>query len=230
MRFGIFGGTFNPIHFGHLRAAEEVLSSVHLDKIFFLPSGTPALKVAGLIDASHRYAMTRLAIDSNARFSVSDIEVSQPEKSYTVETLKRFREIYPTEDLFFILGMDAFLDIPNWWQPDRLIKIMDFIIVTRPGYSLIDIAKSPYFNSQSHDFSGISSGAVTADGLRESGLRDGQTCFDLKGGKRAFVVNLPSLDISSTQIRRLLKEGQSIKYLLPGVVERYIAKRNLYRN
>jgi|SRR5208283_2023016 len=229
MRFGIFGGTFNPIHFGHLRAAEEVLSNVPLDKIIFLPSGTPALKVAGLIDASHRYAMTKLAIDSNTRFLASDIEVSQPEKSYTVETLKRFRELYPAEDLFFILGMDAFLDIPNWWQPDKLIETMDFIVVTRPGYSLIDIAKSPYFNLQAHDFFNVSSGAMPAYGLRESAPRDGRTCFDLKGGKRAFVVNLTSLDISSTEIRKLLKEGRSIKYLLPEVVEKYIAMRNLYR-
>lgn len=206
MRLGILGGTFNPVHFGHLRAAEEARERVDLDKVIFMPSGNPPLKVLDLIDASHRYTMTRLATASNVNFVVSDIEIRQTEKSYTANTLQRLREIYPEDELFFILGIDAFLDIPNWWQPEALISMIDFIVVARPGFDLMDILKSPYVQS----------------------VDNALNQFQLKSGRKAFVLQMTPLGVSSTDIRRLLREGKSIKYLLPEKVEEYIYTHNLY--
>lgn len=213
MKLGIFGGTFNPIHFGHLRAAEEVREKLNLDKVIFMPSGNPPLKTLDLIDASHRYTMARLATASNVNFVVSDIEVRQIEKSYTVNTIQRLYEIYRGEELFFILGIDAFLDIPNWWQPEVLVSLIDFILVTRPGYKLTDILKSPY---------------ILEDRTQktESMLTTGYWMLTSK--KKAFVLETTPIGISSTEIRRLLKECKSIKYLLPDKVEEYIYQHKLY--
>jgi len=205
MRLGIFGGTFNPIHFGHLRAAEEVRDKLAIDKIIFMPSGNPPLKVSGLIEASHRYAMTRLATNSNVNFTVSDLEVLKTEKSYTVDTLERLLEIYPGDELFFILGLDAFLDMPNWWQPERLSGMVDFVAVARPGFDPADIGKSPYIKH-----------------------KEGPGLWVLSSGKRVIHVNITAMDISSTNIRDLLKKGKGIKYLLPETVEQYIYTYKLY--
>ena len=208
MKLGILGGTFNPIHFGHLRAAEETRDKAGLDKVVFVPSGNPPLKTADTIDASHRYIMTKLATDSNVDFVVSDVELRQEEKSYTVNTIQRLREIYPEDELFFILGVDAFMDMPNWWLPDVLMSMVDFILVTRPGFDMTDVAKSPYI---------------------EDGQRAGGDFLRLVSGKKVIPVQVTPMDISSTEIRRLLREGLSIKYLLPEPVERYIYGHDLYR-
>jgi len=212
MRLGIFGGTFNPIHYGHLRAAEEVRYKINLDRVIFIPSGNPPLKSSELSDAAHRYAMTKLATDSNVNFVVSDIELRQTEKSFTVNTLERLFEIYAGEELFFILGIDAFLDIQNWRQPDRLISMIDLIILKRPGFDLKDIIKSPFI-----------SGHIKTDRLI------GET-IPLKGGRKAVIVDIRTLDISSSDIRELVREGKSIKYILPETVEKYIYTHNLYKH
>lgn len=206
MKLGILGGTFNPIHFGHLRAAEEARERVNLDKVIFMPSGNPPLKTVDLIDAFHRYAMARLATASNVNFVVSDLEIRQAEKSYTVNTIQRLCEIYPGDKLFFILGIDAFLDMPNWWHPDTLTGMIDFVLVTRPGFDLTDVLKSPYVQNADNELNQ----------------------FDLKSGRKAFVLQMTPMGISSTEIRRLLSEGKSIKYLLPDKVEEYIYQHNLY--
>lgn len=208
MRLGIFGGTFNPIHFGHLRAAEEAREKINLDKVIFIPSGNPPLKSVDMIEASHRYTMTRLATASNVNFVVSDIEIRQTGKSYTVDTIQKLSEIYPGEELFFILGVDAFLDIPNWWQPEKLISMVDFVILTRHGIDLMDVMKLPYINTYINNGQG----------------KD----IKLISGRKALVLQMTPLGMSSTQIRKLLKEGSSIKYLLPETVENYIYKNNLY--
>jgi nicotinate-nucleotide adenylyltransferase len=213
MRFGIFGGTFNPIHYGHLRAAEEVRYKAGLDKVIFIPSGNPPLKTEEIIEASHRYSMVRIATASNPYFVVSDIEITEKEKSYTVNTIKKLRDIYPDDELFLILGIDAFLDIPNWWKPYDLINMIDFILITRPGFEPSEvIIKSPFVKSNP-----ISSSA----NLYKS--------ISLISEKTAFLINVTAIDISSTEIRKLLKENKSIKYLLPESIEEYIHKHNIYR-
>jgi nicotinate-nucleotide adenylyltransferase len=222
VRLGILGGTFNPIHFGHLRAAEEAREKGNLDKVIFMPSGNPPLKIVDLIDASHRYAMARLATASNVNFVVSDLEIRQIEKSYTVNTIQRLCEIYPGDELFFILGIDAFLDIPNWWQPDVLTAMVDFILMTRPGFDLMDVLKSPYINKGQ----GSKVNAVRSDA--SNGVKGQGEEIRLLSGRKALVLQMTPMGISSTEIRRLLREGKSIKYLLPDKVEEYIYQHNLY--
>ncbi|MEW5745027.1 MAG: nicotinate-nucleotide adenylyltransferase [Nitrospirota bacterium] len=213
MRLGIFGGTFNPVHFGHLRTAEEVREAAGLDRVVFIPSGSPPLKATDLVDAAHRYEMVALAAGGNARFLVSDIELRQTGKSYTAVTFRRLREHYPDDELFFILGIDAFLDLPHWWQPESLIELTDFIVVLRPGFTFADIATSPYIASR-----GESVGEGTAPGIRM-----------LKSGKSVILLEVTQLAVSSTEIRRLLREGKSIRYLVPEAVEAYIHRHGLYR-
>ncbi len=219
MRLGIFGGTFNPVHLGHLRAAEEVRFKAQLDKIIFIPAGNPPLKAAELVDESHRYDMAIMATDSNEHFIVSDIELRQPEKSYTVNTIQRLVDAYPEDELFFILGIDAFLDMPNWWMTDKLISMIDFIVIERPGFNLTDIMSSPYITECKKMDAG------------EPDKKDG-TCFyaSLSSGKRVFLVQTTHLDISSTAIRKLLRENMSVKYLLPEAVEEYIYENGLYNS
>jgi nicotinate-nucleotide adenylyltransferase len=211
MKLGILGGTFNPIHLGHLRAAEEVRFLLQLDKIIFMPSGNPPLKLSDLAEASHRYSMARLATASNPNFVVSDIEMRHDGKSYTISTVAKLRELYPEDELFFILGLDAFYDLPNWKDPEKLISSIDFIIVTRPGFDMKQIEASPFVESVppvSHDI--VSS-------------------IHLKNGRKAFVAGISAFDISSTEIRRLIREGKSVRYLLPESVEDYIQSHRLYR-
>ncbi|MGO9379406.1 MAG: nicotinate-nucleotide adenylyltransferase [Dissulfurispiraceae bacterium] len=210
MRLGIFGGTFNPIHFGHLRAAEEVRQILGLDKIIFMPSGTPPLKADLLAEASHRYLMTRLATGSNADFLVSDLEMRQDEKSYTVTTVERLQQMYPGDELFLILGLDAFLDLPIWKEPQRLVSLISFVVVTRPGADEARLAEFPL-----------------VEVLRPSD-KPGLSSLLLSGGRDSYVVRVSAFDISSTMIRRLVKEGKSVRYLLPEIVEQYMKSHRLY--
>jgi nicotinate-nucleotide adenylyltransferase len=210
MKLGIFGGTFNPIHFGHLRAAEEVRYLIDLDKVIFMPSGNPPLKSSELVQAPHRYAMTRLATQSNVNFLVSDIEMRQEVKSYTVATVETLSRTYPEDKLFFIMGLDAFLDLPNWREPERLITSIDFIIVTRPGFELKELTASPYVEDEIIKFDA------------------GVTSLRLRGGRKVCVAAVSVFDVSSTTIRSLAMTGKSIKYLLPEAVEHYIYSHRLY--
>jgi nicotinate-nucleotide adenylyltransferase len=211
MKLGIFGGTFNPIHTGHLRVAEEVRYSCGLDRVIFVPSGSPPLKTSELADARHRVAMTRVATQSNNHFDVSDIEMQASDKSYTISTVQKLCEIYPGDKLYFIMGLDVFLDLPNWREPERLISLIDFIIMTRPGFRLDDLQSSPFIGD---------SGCMSDSGI--------VNCC-LKGGRTAVVAQVTACDFSSTVIRQLLKEGKSVKYLMPEAVEQYIASNRLYK-
>lgn len=212
MRLGIFGGTFNPIHFGHLRAAEEVRYRAGLDKIIFMPAGIPPLKNEELVDAAHRYRMVRIATSSNPHFLVSDMEIRGKEISYTVNTVEKMKGLYPEDELFFILGTDAFLDMPNWYKPNLLIEMVDFILVTRPGYNLFEIfEKSPFIKKR--DLANLDEEVIS---------------LTLYSQRKVYVFKVTDINISSTEIRRLLREKKSIKYLLPETVEEYIYIHNLY--
>ncbi len=218
MRLGIFGGTFNPVHSGHLRTAEEARYKLRLDKVIFVPAGNPPFKERNAVAASHRYAMATLAAASNKDFIVSDFEAVRQGKSYTVDTLEMLCKRYPGDELFFILGSDAFLDMPKWREPEKLTGMTDFIIVGRPGFGFDAIAGSPYIVSlKTHE-----GGSAQPD-------IDAYACYSLVSGRSAFLVPVTQMDISSTSIRRLVEENRSIKYLLPASVERYIKKHKLYQ-
>ena len=196
-RLGIMGGTFDPIHYGHLLMAEEARHAFALDEVVFVPNGRPAHKKAYLVSSpEERYAMTLLATGSNPCFSASRIEIERPGPSYTIDTLREFRTLYPELDaLYFITGADAVLEILTWHEYDELVRECQFIAVTRPGFvleRLSEIVDAAFLN-------------------------------------RVHYLPIPRLEISSTDIRKRVREGRSIKYLTPEPVEAYIRQQGLYR-
>lgn len=217
MKVGIFGGTFNPIHYGHLRAAEEVKEKITLDKILFIPSGRPPLKSRDIADARHRYEMTRLAIMKNTHFELSDSECRQKGKSYTVKTLKELKRSHPGRDFYFILGIDAFLDIPNWWHHEELLILTHFIIISRPGFQFIDLHRSPVIETKKSVLRKLDNKEIESHTI------------NLQGRIRLILLRLAPVGISSTEIRSHIKKDRSIKYLLPAPVESYIIANKLYR-
>lgn len=217
MRLGIFGGTFNPVHYGHLRAAEEARFKNKLDKVIFIPSGNPPLKSSELAEASIRYLMAKQAIASNPHFTISDIELRTSEKSYTVKTIQTLKEIYRGEDLFLILGIDAFLDMEAWMQPNKIIEIVDFIVVAREGYYFKNIIESPY--------------VVNDASLKTIDINiNYNDLINLKliSGRNLTFTFITPIGISSTNIRKMIKNNESIKYLLPDDVETFIYEHALY--
>jgi nicotinate-nucleotide adenylyltransferase len=216
MRLGVFGGTFNPIHYGHLRAAEEIRQKLELERILFVPTGSPPLKSGELASANHRWAMAELAVASNECFEVSDIECSSAEVSYSVNTAARLRELYPEDKLFFIVGIDAFADLHLWHQPEKLIGLMDFVIMSRPGFAFAELVSSPYLDIEEDGLRGMDASELD---MRRAGL---------KGGRTSVLLSVTPLGISATGIRDLLRKRLSIKYLLPEKVESFIMSNGLY--
>lgn len=216
MKVGIFGGTFNPIHYGHLRAAEEIREKLEFDKILFIPSGNPPLKTKELAEAVHRYKMTRLAIVANRLFELSDIECKLSGKSYTVKTVEELRKNNPEIEFSFILGIDAFLDITNWWHSESLVTLINFVIISRPDFRFIDLQVSPYIKISKRMLKKLDNEEIETHMIK------------LKSNMNATFLRLTPIGISSTGIRRLINEGKSIKYLLPAEVESYIIANKLY--
>lgn len=218
MKIGVFGGTFNPIHYGHLRAAEEVRERFGLTKIIFIPSKNPPLKTQEIINPEHRYKMMELALSGNSFFEISDIEYRKPGKSYTVNTLEELRSIYTDTNLYFILGIETFLDIPHWWEPERLVRLIDFIIISRPPFRFVDLLSSPFLDLSRKDLERLDKAELESYSAK------------LKTNKEATALRIPLMEISGTEIRRLVREGKSIKYLLPESVEFYIISNKLYKS
>lgn len=217
MKIGIFGGTFNPVHYGHLRAAEEVQETFAFNRLLFVPAGQPPLKRSIIPDPYHRYEMTKIALRGNRFFEISDIETKSEGPSYSIDTVKCLKKKYRRSDVFFIIGIDAFLDVPKWRQPDSLIESAHFIIISRPGYCFSDLFSLPYFPG------------TTKKRLREFDRGTGRKIsLQFKTGKRAFLFKITGIDISASRIRNLMKRGKSIKYLLPESVESYIISHKLY--
>lgn len=217
MKIGVFGGTFNPVHYGHLRAAEEVREIIGLEEILFIPSGRPPLKSRNIAGAVHRLAMLKTATQRNSRFSALDIECRRRGKSYTVHTLERLQKMYRDADLYFILGIDAFLDIPNWWKPQALFALSHFIVISRPDNRFMDLHASPYISVKKNILRELDSG------------KKKRFAVGLTTNKTVHLISLTSIAISSTAIRRRIKDGLSIKYLLPEGVESYIISKRLYK-
>jgi nicotinate-nucleotide adenylyltransferase len=217
MNIGVFGGTFNPIHYGHLRAAEEIRAMLGLDRIFFIPSGNPPLKKKDLAGAGYRFNMVKMSVRDNPYFTVLDIECVRPGTSYTVRTLEELLKNFAGADLYFMLGIDAFLDIPNWREPEKILSLVNFIVLSRPGRNFADLSQSPYLELKKRSLADIDGGTAT---VWKTVLRN---------GKKIFFAKVTPIGISSTDIRKYIKKGSSIKYLLPAEVESYIISKNLYR-
>ena len=211
-RIGLFGGTFNPIHLGHLRGAEDIRESFGLDRVVFLPAAVPPHKLRDdVIEPRSRLEMVKLATLANPFFSVSDAEIERSGKSYSIDTLRYFRERQP-DSYSFILGMDAFAEIETWKEYPKLFSLCNFIVMARPGSG-----KTPPSSPLPDDL--VSSFHYDHEGghwLHES-------------GHTLHVKEITFLDISSTKIRELAGKGKSVKYLVPPDVEVYIRTHGLYQ-
>jgi nicotinate-nucleotide adenylyltransferase len=211
-RIGLFGGTFNPIHWGHLRGAEEIREAFRLHQIIFIPAAIPPHKVADeIIEAKHRLEMVRLATSTNPFFSTTDIELSRPDKSYSIDTIRYFRQRHQ-EVFFFILGRDAFVEIESWKEFQHLFSLCNFIVMTRPG----------------------SQKTLSASALPEALVSVFRYDQEVEGwihssGHTLQFKEITVLDISSTKVRELIERGGSVRYLIPEEVEAYIQKNRLYR-
>lgn len=197
---GIMGGTFDPIHYGHLVTAEGARCAFGLSQVLFVPSGRPPHKEgAQVTDAEHRYMMTVLATLTNPYFEVSRTEIDRVGVSYTIDTLRILREQYgPDVELFFITGADAIFDIVSWKDSSRCLEMAHFVAATRPGFSLEHLPEA--------------------------------TRQWVAGHKERFhILQVPAMAISSTEIRERVREGVSIRYLVPEPVEHYIRRQGLYK-
>jgi nicotinate-nucleotide adenylyltransferase len=193
MKLGIFGGTFNPPHIGHLIVIEGVRDQLKFDKILFVPSGNPPHKHGqSLAPANARLQMTSLAIRANDSFGVCDIELKRSGMSYSIDTLAQLSELYPKAELSLIIGVDNLLEFETWKSPQGIVSLADLVVMSRPGFSVHDL-KNEYTRS-------------------------------------ANFINVPSIGISGTDIRRRVKLGRSIRYLVTHEVEDFIRRTGLYKN
>ncbi|KPU28361.1 nicotinate-nucleotide adenylyltransferase [Caloranaerobacter sp. TR13] len=193
------GGTFDPIHIGHLVIAEEIRNEFELDKVIFIPAGNPPHKDNKKItSARHRYIMTLLATISNPYFEVSTIEIEKKETTYTIDTIKMLRKVCNNAELYFITGADSIFELHTWKSIGELLKLCNFIAATRPGFEMAKL---------------------------ESKIQEIKNEY----GVEIYTTMVTSLQISSTEIRDRIRDGKTIKYLVPETVERYIYKNKLYR-
>lgn len=210
MRVGILGGTFDPVHIGHLRATEEVRTFFKLDKIIMVPVNIPPHKRDVKISpAKDRLEMLRMAAQGNDSLEVSDIEISRGGVSYTIETVLEFERLYG--DVYYIVGIDSFHEIDTWHNYEDLFYHANFIVMTRPS---------------KRKFMGLDS---FPEKLRNQFLRIDENTYSHVSKKMVHILSVTQLDISSSKIRENVKNGISIKYLVPSAVEDYIYQRGLYR-
>jgi nicotinate-nucleotide adenylyltransferase len=201
-RIGVMGGTFDPIHNGHLVTAEEAAVQFQLDQVLFMPSGYPPHKEERRnSEPEDRYLMAVIATAADPRFKVSKLEIERPGPSYTIDTIRQLHEIYgKNTQIYFITGADAILEILTWKDPERVLEEAIFIAATRPGYDLNKLEKSlPEAEKQRH-----------------------------ATDPRVQVMEIPALAISSTDIRQRVKEGRPIRYLMPDGVCEFIEKNGFY--
>jgi nicotinate-nucleotide adenylyltransferase len=194
-RVGILGGTFDPIHYGHLAAGEDARVAVGLREVLFIPCGDPYHKPELYASSGEdRFEMVCLAIASNPAFRASQVEIDRPGPSYTIDTVRALRREHPDTEFHVILGADAMSELPQWKRHRALLDEARFIVVSRPGTTWDDLRRLP-----------------------EDYL------------KSAHLLNIPAVDVSSSEIRQRVRRGEPIRYLVPPAVEQYIANRGLYR-
>lgn len=197
-RIGILGGTFDPVHLGHLVMAEEARVSAALERVLFIPAGRPWLKGDRRISATeHRIEMVRRGIAENSHFELCDIEVRRSGWTYTLDTVLALKDQMGVgTELYLILGLDSFLQLPEWHEPRRLVEACRLLVANRPGHGKVNIAALE----------------DTIPGIVQ----------------RAEPLAMPDIGISSSDIRRMVRQGRSIRYLVPPTVETYIAEHGLY--
>lgn len=205
VRLGIMGGTFDPIHTGHLLCAEEARLTCELDAVLFIPTGIPNFKQDHIIaPAQNRLEMCHIACDTNPHFDVSDIEIAREGITYTVDTLQLLREHYPENvEFYFIMGTDSYLSLPQWRKSNQIVELVHFIVVSRPGY-MLDEAEATLkaaFAERGYDNINIYVESIEA----------------------------PALEVSSSDLRKRISQGKTLRYLTPHEVAIYIRENKLYR-
>ena len=220
MRIGLFGGTFNPVHLGHLRAAVEVREGFDLDEIFLIPAAQPPHKVSGeLADSADRLRMLNLAIGADSALKVSDVELNRSGPSYTIDTVQHFKQILPAETrLHLIMGLDAFLEIDTWKSFRELLAQIPLIVINRPNAGF-RISGDPWEVMDDY---------ICAKLSTDYSHSAARSAYLARGQKPIYVFEVTGLDISSTAIRRQISKGRSINYLVPHEVAEYIRTKGLY--
>lgn len=199
LKTGVFGGTFDPVHIGHLAVAERVRSDLSLDRVILVPTNKSPFKLGQVTSSGeHRLNMLRLATRDNPHFTASDIELRRGGTSYTVDTLEALNNLYPNDEFYFIMGMDSFLELNGWKGVGRLVELSQLVVVTRPGYELPQEQRKLL--------------ALPAEVWR-----------------RTHFLEVPGLDIAATEIRDRVNKGQSVRYLLVPEVEIYVHENGIYR-
>ncbi|HOC46447.1 MAG: nicotinate-nucleotide adenylyltransferase [Syntrophorhabdaceae bacterium] len=211
MAIGVFGGTFNPVHMGHLRVAEEIREDFRLEVIYFIPSHLPPHKDTETCSFSgDRLKMLEAAVKGNPFFKVSDLEIKRGGLSYTIETLKKLEGRF--NDIYFIIGIDAFVLIDTWYHWEELFYHTNFIVMTRPASGSLNVPQ------------------MLPESVRTRLTELQDSVYRHESGKTIHLHPVTKIDISSTKIRALHREERSIKYLVPPSVEKIIIERGLYRS
>lgn len=199
MRIGILGGTFNPIHNGHLLMAEYVREAMELEQVWIMPSGRPPHKHHPvLVTDEERCEMIKLAIQDNETFVFSDMEMMRNGITYTADTLEQLKETYPEHEFYFIMGADSFVELSTWYHPEKIFSLAEIVVVNRQGTTRHQFAE----------------------------YRD---LYEKNYGKEAFLVEMPFIGISSTNIRMRAATGLTVRYQVPDVVAEYMEKKGLYQ-
>lgn len=219
-RVAIYGGTFDPVHNGHIEVARRVLKLFELDEVIFIPACVPPHKRnANITSAFHRFAMLALATEADRGLLVSTIELDSPQEPYAVETVERIRGTLGDQtELFFLMGADSWLEITSWHEWQRLLRLCHFIVVTRPGFEIEGV-----------DYSNMSVPVVNVLG------EDRQHWPNLKDEMKTphvLLTDAANVDVSATKIRAVAKvnDVDALKTMVPPAVAQYIEKYNLYRN
>ncbi len=212
MRLGILGGTFDPIHLGHLRTAEEIGHNLNLEKVYLIPSAYPPHRSREpFASFQHRLDMARMAAGDSGLLETLDLENRRAGLSYSIETVKELRNAFsPKSEFFFILGTDAFFEIKTWKDYRRLFDYAHFVIIQRAGFQPENL------EALLHDL-GV-------------GKTDRPHVFSAPSGKKIMFMDTTPMDISSTRIRKMVSAGESIRFLVPESVANHIIKNGLYTN
>lgn len=216
---GIFGGTFDPIHYGHLRLAEEMADALNLREVRFIPTGQPPHRAAPQASAQHRLEMTRRAIAGNPRFAVDDREVRAMRPSYTVDTLTELRGELGAQPLVLLLGADAFLGLPGWHEWQRLFELAHLAVAQRPGSNLHQALPETLQREVQARWINVGSVPAPARPLDKLGASGSVSVFEMT-----------PLAISGSAIRSTLTQQKSVRYLMPEPVCDYLQQHQLYKS
>lgn len=219
MRLGLLGGSFDPVHNGHLAIAQQAREALGLDQILFIPTNHPPHKPNDSLAPAHdRYEMVRLATAADPSLAISDVEIRRPGKSYSIDTIRLLQQTNrPDTRLFFLIGLDAFLDFPSWRDPKTLLQLCSFVVLSRPGLSfrsLSTVSLLPTIPTSS--LTDLDAGRIAR--------------IELPLGKQQLTcLQLPPCTVSASDIRARIRRGLPVANLLPPSVESYILRHHLYQ-